>query len=107
MYAIEEIEGENRSYSFPDITDPHVIWYRRNIFGRGRLCHRDISHILDTLRRQTPADFLMLSAVRGSALAAQLKRLTPVVYRTRLYQVLFHDSEPQDVTGLSVDVSFL
>lgn len=73
----------------------------------GIYADRDISRILDTLRRQTPADFLMLSAVRGSALAAQLKRLTPVVYRTRLYQVLFHDAEPQDVTGLSVDVSFL
>lgn len=28
MYAVEEIEGENRSYSFPDITDPHVIFVR-------------------------------------------------------------------------------
>ncbi|NLK58312.1 MAG: hypothetical protein GX291_03440 [Tissierellia bacterium] len=73
----------------------------------GVYADHDMPRIVDTLRRQTPADFLMLSAVQGSPLAAHLKRLTPVVYRTRLYQVLFHEAEPQDLRGLAVDVSFL
>lgn len=52
-------------------------------------------------------DFVMLSALKDTPLAKLCHRLTPAVYQTRLYEVIFHDNQQSDLSGLIIDVVFL
>lgn len=64
--------------------------------------------ILRLLRHQAKdVDFIMVAAKADSKLARQCQKLTPAVYRTRLYQVLFHNTDPMDLSDLIIDVAFL
>lgn len=68
----------------------------------------DLKDMVQQLRgRAAGADFVMLSAWRGSALAEVCRRLTPVVYASRLYQVLFPGQAAYDLSNMAIDVVFL
>lgn len=74
----------------------------------GVYANERIGETVELLRsRADGADFLMLCARSDSPLAAYCRTQTPVVYRTRLYQVLFHGAKAQDLSDMAMDVSFL
>ncbi|HHT21053.1 MAG TPA: hypothetical protein GXZ74_06420 [Tissierellia bacterium] len=73
------------------------------VYGEDRL-----EDMIELLRHRARGyDFLMLSALSGSRLSQYCRRLTPAIYRSRLYQVLFHDQPAIDLSQLQLDVVFL
>lgn len=74
----------------------------------GVYTNENLEEIVDTLRTGAKeADFIMLTARKDSKLATLCRKRTPVIYRSRQYQVLFHDQKPLDLSEMAIDVAFL
>lgn len=74
-----------------------------SIYGDERL-----DDMISLLRDQALGhDFIMLSALSGTRLSSACRRLTPAIYQSRLYQVLFHDQAAADLSQIAIDVIFL
>ncbi len=79
-----------------------------NYLAAGIYGEDDLEDLVELLRRQGgDKDFIMLSARSDSPLARICRKKTPAVYRSRLYQVLFHGAAPRDLSEMAIDVLFL
>lgn len=79
-----------------------------NYLAAGIYSDQNEEKLLQTIRSKALGyDFVMLSAFKDSSLARLCHKHSRVVYSTRLYEVIFHQNEQTDLSGLKLDVVFL